>query len=63
MVGKTFEVLVDGESKKNKDMLSGYAYNMKIIHFKGDPSLKGKLVKVKVTKSHLYSLLGELVSE
>ena len=63
MVGKTFEVLVDGESKKNKDLLSGYAYNMKIIHFKGDESLVGKLVKVKVTESHVYSLIGELVND
>ena len=63
MVGKTFEVLVDGESKKNKNMLSGYAYNMKIIHFKGDESLIGKLVKVKVTESHVYSLIGELVND
>ena len=63
MVGKTFEVLVDGESKKNKNMLSGYAYNMKIIHFKGDESLIGKLVKVKVTESHVYSLIGELIND
>ena len=63
MVGKTFEVLVDGESKKDKSMLSGYAYNMKIIHFKGDESLIGKLVKVKVLESHVYSLIGELVSD
>lgn len=63
MVGKTFEVLVDGESKKDKNMLSGYAYNMKIIHFKGDESLQGKIVKVKVTESHVYSLIGELVND
>ena len=63
MIGKTFEVLVDGESKKNKDLLSGYAYNMKVIHFKGDKSLIGKLVKVKVTESHVYSLIGELVND
>ena len=63
MVGKTFEVLVDGESKKKKNMLSGYAYNMKIIHFKGDESLIGKLVKVKVTESHVYSLIGELIND
>ena len=63
MVGKTFEILVDGESKKDKNMLSGYAYNMKIIHFKGDESLQGKIVKVKVTESHVYSLIGELVND
>lgn len=63
MVGKTFDVLVDGFSKKNKDLLSGYAYNMKIIHFKGEESLIGKIVKVKVTESHVYSLIGELIND
>lgn len=63
MVGKTFDVLVEGTSKKNKELLSGYPYNMKVIHFKGNESLIGKIVKVKVTESHLYSLIGELVSE
>ena len=63
MVGKTFDVLVEGTSKKNKELLSGYPYNMKVIHFKGNESLIGKIVKVKVIESHLYSLIGELVSE
>ena len=63
MVGKVYEVFVEGESKKNKDLLSGYAENMKVIHFKGDSSLVGKLVKVKVTESHVYSLIGELVND
>ena len=63
MVGKTFDVLVDGESKKNKDLLSGYAYNLKVIHFKGDKNLVGKIVKVKVLENHTYSLLGELIDE
>ncbi len=63
MVGKTFKVLVDGESKKNKNVLSGYAENNKVIHFKGSEDLIGKIVTVKVTESHLYSLVGELVNE
>lgn len=63
MVGNVYEVLVDGESKKNKDVLSGYAENNKVIHFKGSPDLVGQLVKVRVTESHLYSLVGELINE
>ena len=49
--------------KKNKEMLSGYPYNNKVVHFKGDESLIGKIVKVKITENHLYSLLGEIVDE
>lgn len=63
MVGKTYEVLVEEVSKKNKNLLSGYTENNKVVHFKGDESLIGKLVKVKINESHLYSLVGELVNE
>lgn len=58
--GKTVEVLVDGESKTDKDMLSGRMENTKIVNFKGDSSLKGKYVNVKITKAHTWSLNGEL---
>lgn len=59
--GKTVEVLVDGESKTDKNMLSGRMANTKIVNFSGDSSLKGKYVKVKITKAHTWSLNGELV--
>ena len=62
-VGKILEVLVDGESKNNKEMLSGYSEQNKIVHFKGDASLIGKIVKVKILENHTYSLIGELVNE
>jgi len=60
MVGKTYEVLVEGPSKKNDDVLSSYASNGKLINFKGPAYLTGCLVPVKVVESHTYSLLGEL---
>lgn len=63
MVGNTYEVLVEEVSKKNKELLSGYTENNKVVHFKGDESLIGKLVKVKINESHLYSLIGEMVNE
>ena len=63
MVGKTYDILVDGESKNNKEMMSGYTETNKMVHFKGDASLIGKIVKVKILESHTYSLLGELVNE
>jgi tRNA-2-methylthio-N6-dimethylallyladenosine synthase len=60
MVGKTYEVLVEGPSKKNEEVLSSYASNGKLINFKGPAYLTGCLVPVKVLESHTYSLLGEL---
>ena len=62
MVGKTYSVLVDGESKTDSNMLSGYTECNKLVHFKGDSSLVGKIVNVKITESHTYSLIGEIVN-
>ena len=63
LVGKTLKVLVDGASKKNKNVLSGYSEENKLVHFVGDPSLVGKIVKVKIKESHLYSVIGDLVDD
>ena len=61
MVGKTYDVLVEGTSEKNPEMLSGYTEKNKLVHFKGNLSLVGKIVPVKILESHTYSMLGELV--
>lgn len=63
MVGKVYPCLVEGFSKKNEELLSGYTENMKIVHFKGSEDLIGKIVNVKILDSHLYSLVGEVVDE
>ncbi|MCI6330267.1 MAG: tRNA (N6-isopentenyl adenosine(37)-C2)-methylthiotransferase MiaB [Erysipelotrichaceae bacterium] len=62
MVGKTFKVLVEGASEKDSSMLSGYTEGNKLVHFKGDLSLVGKIVDVKIIVSHTYSLIGELIN-
>lgn len=61
MIGKVYPVLVEGVSKTNKDMFSGYTENNKLVHFKADETLVGQIVNVKITESHTYSMLGELV--
>ena len=62
MVGNTYDILVDGVSKTDENMLSGYTETNKLVHFKGDIKLVGTIVKVKITDSHTYSLIGELVN-
>ena len=62
-VGGTYKVLVDGISKTDDNMLSGYTESNKLVHFKGSNDLIGKIVNVKINESHTYSLLGELVNE
>ena len=60
MVGKTYSVLVDGPSKKDPTMLSGYTESNKLINFKGPAYLKGCIVPVRVIEDHAFSMIGEL---
>ena len=62
MVGNTYDILVDGVSKTDDGMLSGYTETNKLVHFKGDISLVGTIIKVKILESHTYSLIGEIVN-
>ena len=61
--GKTERVLVEGPSKKNKDMLSSRTSTNKIVLFKGDPSLEGQFVNVKIKKCKTWTLYGELAEK
>ncbi len=63
MIGNVYSVLVEGASKRNKEVLSGYTETNKLVHFKGDYSLVGTIVKVKIIESHLYSMIGEIINE
>lgn len=59
-VGRTFEVLVEGRSAKNPDLLKGYSREFRMMHFPGSPDLVGKLVQVEATASHLWGLSGQI---
>lgn len=61
--GKTVEVLVEGESKNNPDVLSGYTRTNKLVHFVGPKSAIGKLVQVKITEAKTWTLSGEMVEK
>ncbi len=63
MLGKTYEVLVDGPSKKDPRMLSGYTESGKLINFAGPASLKGLIVPVKILEDHAFSMIGELTRD
>lgn len=57
------KVLVDGFSKTNKTMLTGYTEHNKLVNFKGDESLIGKIVSVQIKESRTWSLVGVLADE
>lgn len=54
-------VLVESVSKTEPGVLTSRNEANKIVNFKGDESLIGKIVKVKITKAQTWILMGELV--
>lgn len=58
-LGKIVKVLVDGTSKKNKEVLSGYTETNKLVNFKVKDAKPGDIVDVKITACKTFSLDGE----
>ncbi len=58
-VGKTFEVLVEGFSKRSRSMLSGRNSQNKMIVFKPKKSSIGQYTQVKITGCTQATLIGE----
>ncbi|SES29522.1 tRNA (N6-isopentenyl adenosine(37)-C2)-methylthiotransferase MiaB [Salisediminibacterium halotolerans] len=58
--GEVVEVLVEGESKKNAEVLMGRTRTNKLVNFRGEKSLIGQLVNVRVTEAKTWSLDGEV---
>jgi len=58
-VGKTFEVLVEGVSKKSNDRLFGRNSQNKVVVFDRKDHNIGDLVQVKIIKCSSATLLGE----
>lgn len=59
--GKTFEVLVEGTSKKSKEMLYGRTSQNKVVVFPAENLQKGDYVNVKIEKYTQTTLIGEPV--
>jgi tRNA-2-methylthio-N6-dimethylallyladenosine synthase len=60
-VGRVVEVLVEGESRKNPDELSGRSPDHRIVNFPSGRGTMGKRVAVRVTRAGPNSLYGEQV--
>lgn len=58
-LNKTLEVLVE-DWNKERGTVSGRSTENKVVHFKGDASLKGKTVPVKIYESFPQTLRGRL---
>lgn len=62
-IGKTFEVLVEGTSKKSKEELFGRTSQNKVIVFPAKNFQKGDYVMVKVLKCTQTTLIGKETTE
>ncbi|MBT3431467.1 MAG: tRNA (N6-isopentenyl adenosine(37)-C2)-methylthiotransferase MiaB [Candidatus Thioglobus sp.] len=61
MIGSVQKVLVENKARKDDNMF-GKTENMRNTHFKGNESLIGQIVSVKITAARGNSLVGELTS-
>jgi len=59
-VGKTVEVLVDGESKDEAYPLTSRTKNGRLVHLAGDRELIGSFVYARIIHSTTWALFGEL---
>ncbi len=62
-IGRTVRVLVDGEGKGEAGWLIGKSNAYIIVEFKGDRSLIGTFVDVRITDARSWEIIGELVEE
>jgi len=61
LLGQEVEVLVEGTSSSNKRMYTGRTRTNKVVNFRGDESMVGKLVNVRVDNVQTWSLGGSVV--
>ncbi|WP_028550506.1 tRNA (N6-isopentenyl adenosine(37)-C2)-methylthiotransferase MiaB [Paenibacillus sp. UNC451MF] len=61
MKGKLLDVLVEGESKNNADVLAGRTRTNKLVHLVGPKELIGKIVPVQITDAQTWYIKGEWV--
>ncbi|MFZ3100733.1 MAG: tRNA (N6-isopentenyl adenosine(37)-C2)-methylthiotransferase MiaB [Desulfitobacteriaceae bacterium] len=60
MLGKNYEILVEGPSKTNPERLTGRTRGNELVVFNGDASIIGTLTNVKILEAGPWTLLGEI---
>lgn len=60
-IGRTMTVLVDDECKSTDGWVHGKSNEFIIVEFKAPKELVGKFVKVKITESKNWAVIGELI--
>lgn len=60
LVGKILPVMIEGESKTNKDFLTGHSDTNKIVIIKGRMPI-GQISDIRITEAQTWNLFGEPV--
>lgn len=63
MLGNVERCLVFDHARRGEGQLSARTDNNRVVNFKGDASLIGKMVNVRITEVFAHTLGGELVEE
>ena len=61
-INTVHEILVEGISKNNPNMLTGRTFTNKVVNFEGNKELIGKIVKIKIISEHKWYLKGEIIN-
>lgn len=60
-VGKKYKVLAEDISANDESFITGRLEDNSLVHFKGDASLIGQIIDVKITDCKTFYLTGEMV--
>jgi tRNA-2-methylthio-N6-dimethylallyladenosine synthase len=60
-IGTNLEVLTEKVSNRNKEHLNGHTTCHKVVNFKGDSKLLGKIVNIKITEVKTNTLYGQIL--
>jgi tRNA-2-methylthio-N6-dimethylallyladenosine synthase len=58
LVGRTFEVLIDGPSRLDARVLKGRTTCNRIVHLPDGAAAPGRLVRARIVQAHAHSLTG-----
>ncbi|MWC26486.1 tRNA (N6-isopentenyl adenosine(37)-C2)-methylthiotransferase MiaB [Paenibacillus sp. MMS18-CY102] len=62
LVGQVIEVLVEGESKNNSNVLAARSRTNKLVHIEGPKDWIGQFIQVRVTEAQTWYIKAEPVS-
>ena len=60
-IGKEFEVLVEGYSKRSREQLSGRTSQNKVVLFDNQGQKVGDLVRVRIKDASAITLFGDII--